>query len=504
MRKLMAAVVAVVSAAVLAPAAQAAQGPQWTPCADGGPLLCATLTVPLDYRDPGGEQLELAISKLPSASPQRRGVLLLNPGGPGGSGLDMPMSLVLSGTPASVLDSYDLIGFDPRGVGRSSPVTCDLRPEQIVSNVPPYAKDAADVVARAQVAQGLAQQCAASASGPRLPFITTANTARDMERIREALGEPKISYFGGSYGSYLGAVYATLFPDRTDRFVLDSVTGTGGLDSTGARILGQGMEDRFPDFASWAADRDTSYGLGRTPREVKAKYFDLAARLDANPVAGVNGALFRHLTFGSLYGDGNFPVLAQQWQALDRMDPSVAVAAAQDFANLLSSQLYVVCGDANWPESVAEYQRNVEQDRKRYPMFGAASANVWPCAFWATEPVEPPVRITGEGPSTVLLVQNRRDPATPLAGAREMRRALGDRARMVTVDQGGHGAYLSENACANNAVNRFLVDGVRPARDVACGADKSAFAGLSEEALRDRANAFAKVHAHPYGGHPGS
>ncbi|AXB43099.1 alpha/beta hydrolase [Amycolatopsis albispora] len=499
MRRSLAVVLTAASVVVLAPQAQAAEAaPQWAPCADSPQLLCAKLTVPLDHRNPAGEQLELAISRLPSAKPaQRRGVLLLNPGGPGGPGLSMPADLAAAGLPASVLDTYDLIGFDPRGVGQSSPVTCDLRPDQLVSNVPPYAKDAADVASRAQVAQGLAQQCAASVSGPRLPFITTANTARDMDLIREALGEPKISYFGGSYGSYLGAVYATLFPERTDRIVLDSATGTGGLDPAGARRLGQGMEDRFPDFARWAADRDGTYELGRKPREVKAKYFELAAKLDADPVAGIDGALFRHLTFGALYGDANFPVLAQQWQALDRADAPATTAAAVDLGNLLSSQLYVVCGDSDWPEEVRTYQRNVEQDRKRYPMFGAASANIWPCAFWAAEPAEPPVRITDAGPSTVLIVQNRRDPATPLAGAREMRRALGDRARMVTVDQGGHGAYLSENACANNTVTRFLVDGTRPHHDVACGADRSAFSGLGDEQRQARERAYAKVHEHP-------
>ncbi|MGC7101890.1 alpha/beta hydrolase [Amycolatopsis lurida] len=496
-RKSLAAVLALASVVVLAPQAQAVKAaPEWAPCADSAQLLCTTLTVPLDYRNPSGEQIELAISKLPSTKPaQRRGVLLLNPGGPGGAGLSMPADLAAAGLPASVLDTYDLIGFDPRGVGRSSPVTCDLRPEQVASNVPPYAKDAADVAARAEFAREVAKQCAESVSGARLPFITTANTARDMDLIRAALGEPKISYFGGSYGSYLGAVYATLFPQRTDRIVLDSVTGPGGLDPAGSRLLGQGLEDRFPDFARWAADRDGTYELGRNPRQVKAKYFELAAKLDANPIAGIDGALFRHFTFGSLYRDANFPVLAQQWQALDRADaPGVSGQAAQDVTNLLSSQLYVICGDTNWPEDVATYQRNVEQDRKRYPMFGAAGANIWPCAFWATEPAEPPVTITDDGPSTVLLVQNRRDPATPLAGAREMRRALGDRARMVTADQGGHGAYLSENACANNAVTRFLVDGTRPARDVSCGAGSSAFGTLSDEQRRARERAFAEVH----------
>ena len=141
---------------------------------------------------------------------------------------------------------------------------------------------------------------------------------------------------------------------------------------------------------------------------------------------------------------------------------------------MFSSQLYVVCGDNEWPESVAAYQRHVAADRIRYPMFGAAGANIWPCAFWPSGPVEPPVRIGDRGPSDVLMVQNLRDPATPLVGALELRRALGDRVRMVVADQGGHGAYLFKaNACLNDTVTTYLTEGKRPWHDTFCAAEPS-------------------------------
>ncbi|MFK0248027.1 alpha/beta hydrolase [Amycolatopsis azurea] len=494
---------AAATVAVLVPAtASAAASPvKWGPCPEdvAAPgLTCTTLKVPLDYRNPGGKTIDIAVSKLASTKPaKRRGIMLTNPGGPGGPGLTMPAGLRAAGMPSSVLDAYDIIGFDPRGIGRSTPVTCDLKPEQQVSNVPPYARDAAAVAERAKDVEGVAKQCGASKTAANLPYMTTANTARDMDRIREALGEEKLSYYGVSYGSYLGAVYSTLFPRQTDRVVIDSVTGPGGLDPVTSRRLAEGFEDRFPDFAKWAAARHASYGLGRTPQQVTAKFYDLVAKLDGGAVPGVDGAAFRMGTFGALYATSSFPALAQQWQALDTEGTVKQTAQAQqiDPAQLLSGQLHVVCNDANWPEDVATYQRNVAKDRVKYPMFGAAGANIWACAYWPSEPIEPSVRIGDRGPSNILMVQNLRDPATPLSGAKEMRRALGDRARIVTVDEGGHGVWLSdENACGNNAVNRFLVDGKRPAHDTACAADNGGYFGsMSPEQRQEREKALDEV-----------
>lgn len=451
---------------------------RWGPCPEGASaprLECSTLEVPLDYRDPDGKQIEVAVSRLASEKPsQRRGVLLTNPGGPGGSGLTYPAVLAASGLPQEVLDSYDVIGFDPRGVGRSTPVTCDLtREQQWRGNFPPYAHTAADVTREVGYARKIAEQCDSSRTAWMLPHTTTANTARDMDRLRTALGEPKLSYLGASYGSYLGAVYTTLFPRRGDRIVLDSNMGPGGYDVTAMRLLARGMEDRFPDFAAFAAGHP-EYGLGATPKQVTAKFYELADRLDAKPVQNVDGTAFRGYTFEQLYVDGLMPRLAEFWQAVDTGGELPLPELPAGLENLLASRFAVVCGDSRWPGTVREYQRNVAVDRLKYPMLGGSTASINPCAFWPRERTEPPVRITGRGPSTVLMVQNERDPGTPLAGARELRRAFGDRATMVTADQGGHGVYpYGRNTCANDAATTFLTTGERPARDLACAAEPS-------------------------------
>ncbi|MET4927164.1 alpha/beta hydrolase [Streptomyces sp. PSRA5] len=460
----------------------------WKKCPKGvaaAGVECTTLDVPLDYEDPEGKMIEIAVSRLASKEPdKRRGVLVTNSGGPGGETLTMPATLRKMGLPESVLDSYDIIGIDPRGVGHSTPVTCGLKATDHASNIPTYARNEADVAAEAKRVEAVAKKCANSKTADILPHITTANTARDMDRVREAIGESKISYFGISYGTYLGSVYTTMFPKRSDRVFIDSVTGPGGWDASFVRNFGQGVQDRFPDFAQFAAAQDKKYGLGKTPEEVEAKYFDIAKRLDAKPSPeGYNGQVFRQLTFDRFYYDRKLPELAEIWKALDTGKPvpkpeagaegaPAAVSPKAPVDNYLASQMHVICNDSNWPEDVTQYARNVEEDGKRFPMFGAAGANITPCAFWPSEPSEPPVEITDQGPSNILMLQNLRDNATPLNSAREMRAALGDRARMVTAEQGGHLAYMFlDNTCANDIVTNFLVTGNRPAKDTTCKAN---------------------------------
>ncbi|HUQ57708.1 alpha/beta hydrolase [Lentzea sp.] len=479
----LAAVVTAAAALVVTPGVSSAapvSGVRWAACPSDvalPDLECGTLSVPLDYRKPEGRKTEVMISRLASKSQEkRRGVLLTNPGGPG-EGLTFPFFLKALGMPRSVLDAYDVIGMDPRGIGYSSPATCDLTEEQMAAgSVPPYAVTQADVRKRADETKKMAEQCLKSSTADELPYNTTANIARDLDRVRAALGERKASFLGYSYGTYLGSVYATLFPKTSDRVVIDSNLPATGWDVEGGRLFGRGVEDTFPDFAKWAAAHP-EYDLGTTPAQVRAKYFDLAGRLDAKPSAeGVNGQIFRLLTFTGLYatGDAAFSKMAAQWKALDTGTPlpPEEVPDVPRVESLISGRLHVICGDSEWPSSVRTYERNVAVDRVRHPMFGAAAANIQPCAFWP-KPVEKQVLPSGRGPRNVLMVQNERDPATPLAGARSTRRAFGDRAAMITVDQGGHGAYLiGKNRCANDRVSAYLLDGQRP-DDTRCAAETS-------------------------------
>lgn len=376
-------VVFVVAALLALPAAAANASPQntdslqWHDCVriDGLPmerLRCATVQVPLDYDDPGGRTIAVEISRRAADKPeQKRGVLLLNPGGPGSPALPMPLQLAELPGAADVLAHYDVIGFDPRGIGLSTPVTCDLAAHQRSAVIGPYARDAADVREQAAVVDEIADQCGGAATAGLLPHMSTANTARDVDRIRSSLGVERISFYGVSYGSYLGAVYATLFPQHTDRVVLDSVLGPDGLDVAATRRFAQGFDDRFPDFAEWAARRHDTYGLGKTPAEVRAKFFDLAGRLDRAPVGEMDGAAFRMATFSALYNDNSFPDLAGRWSALDRGDLRMARSGTYpDLENRAAGQLHVICNDSDWPEDVRHYQRAVARERVRHRCSG--------------------------------------------------------------------------------------------------------------------------------------
>ncbi|MFJ9624584.1 alpha/beta hydrolase [Streptomyces sp. NPDC101181] len=466
--------------------------------AEAAPLVleCGTVPVPKDYADPDGDRIELMISRLASTNPEkRRGVLMLNPGGPGGSGLSQPAFLANRGIPSDVLDTYDVIGMDTRGIGRSAPVTCGFTPEgPYFGNIPPYAVDDAAVTARAKVVEKIPGQCAERDSDGVLPHLTTANTARDLDRIRAALGEEKTSFLGYSYGSALGAAYASMFPERSDRIVLDSIVGDTHLDRDGMRRFALGVEQTFPDFARWASVRHDSYGLGRTPAQVRATYFALAQQLDEEPVDGFDGTVLRQLTFSFLFKEVQYGKLAQYWQSLKSGDAKAlralggrngladlpgGPAGQRDGAadtpptldNQLSVFLAVTCNDVKWPTSVDTYRKGVREDRARYPMFGAASANILPCAYWPYEQAEEPVEINDDGPRNILLVQNLRDVPTPHAGGKLLRKKFSDRSRLVSVDDSGHGVYVyGDNPCALNTTTRYLVDGKMPKKDAFCPA----------------------------------
>ncbi|MFJ2214350.1 alpha/beta hydrolase [Streptomyces sp. NPDC101062] len=446
-------------------------------------LQCATVPVPVDYADPGGARIDLMISRLASTNPdKRRGTLMLNPGGPGGSGLALSALLVARGLPTDVSDSYDLIGMDTRGIGHSAPVTCGFTDDSpYIGNIPRYAVDDAAVTAQAKVAEQVAEQCVRNDRDGRLRHLTTANTARDLDRIRAALGEEKTSYLGYSYGTALGAAYASMFPERSDRIVLDSNIGDTHLDRDGMRRYALGTEQTFPDFAKWAAARHDSYGLGHTPAQVRTTYLTLAERLDKAPVEGIDGNLFRLGTFGLLFKNTQYPKLAQLWQMLLNgadtaarrllSEHATAGKAPSPVDNSLSVFLAVTCNDVEWPENIDTYRAGVAEDRERYPLFGAATANITPCAFWPHAPAEPPVAVNDDGPRNVLLVQNLRDVPTPHQGGEMLRQKFADRSRLLSIDDSGHGAYvLGDNPCALNTTTRYLVKGEMPVKDTLCRA----------------------------------
>jgi CubicO group peptidase (beta-lactamase class C family)/pimeloyl-ACP methyl ester carboxylesterase len=478
---------------------------EWGECpfdAGSSGAECATVTVPQDYRDPGGRQLDIHISRVRSAQPAlRRGTLVMNQGGPGPHLNDVASIGEL--VPQSVLDAYDIVSFDQRGFGHSAPVHCGLTPGQQLTF--PWPLPGGEPAVREQAA-GIAAQCAERA-GADLPFLGTANVARDTDRIREALGEERITYLGVSYGTYLGVAYDSMFPQRVDRMLLESnVDPAAAWRDTFRGTMTEGVELRFGDFAGFVAARHDEYGLGTTRAQVRESVLDLADRLDAEPLStpagDVTGAHVRIGLFATLYADAAFPLGGRLFAAVRDRDASAAASAGRELGlwydddNSASAQMAVFCADGTWPRDPAVYAAQAQADVARYPLTGGAGAAIWPCAFWPSDPIDPPVRANYRGRPNVLLVNNLRDPGTTYAAATALRHEFGDRARLVGVDQGGHGAYLfNHNACAQRVGTDFLVDGARPKRNFVCPARHAGLAGALEHltTVLDVPGAFAEV-----------
>ena len=444
----------------------------------GPAMTCATVRVPLDYRRPAGRTIDVAISRIASSAPgKRRGIMLLNPGGPGYGGLDMPV-LMRDELPKSVAEQYDLVGFDPRGVGASSPVTCDLTDEQAAV---PAAYKPATFARDVEAARQVAAKCAKHADV--LAHITTANTARDMDVIRSVLGERKLSFFGYSYGTYLGPVYLQLFPGNADRMVFDSAVDPALAWRGTLQAWAVGSKPAFERFTAYAARNDAIYHLGRTADAVAKTFWDLVAKADVTPIERKDGDFirwrFRLLSFFRVDAATELARLKEVSEG-GGPEPSPAGKAHDDglgrspFAepspdNMTAARLSVFCNEKDWPRDPQQYARDAVRDKKRYPLAGDTMSNIMACAFWSVPRTEPEMTVGNR--SAALVVQNEWDPQTPSFSGRGLHRALTG-SRMVFVAEGeGHTVYHKDgNSCAYAAVNAYLSTGRLPARDVTCKA----------------------------------
>ncbi|WP_031476987.1 alpha/beta hydrolase [Streptomyces bicolor] len=456
---------------------------KWTECEGEGldpRQECATLSVPMDYADPGGPTIDIAVSRIPSEKPSaRRGALLLIAGGPGGDSLGDPSGEGKK-LPQSVRDAYDLIGFAPRGNAPSTPVNCEVGEEDLArTSLRPWPAPDGSVTENMATAKRISDACARN-GGELMKHISTLNNARDIDRIRAALGERKLSAWGVSYGTYIGSAYAELFPHRTDRIVLDSSDNPDPVRAERAWLeaFEAGVEDNFPEFATWASAPGNPYRLADTAAEVRPLFLRLAARLDREPIpwpganpAELDGNVLRQATLDNLYDPDDYPILAKLIRAARKGEVPAAPPAPPEsmLQNYTAVGAATICNDGAWPRSAAVYEKGVAESRAKFPLTAGMPRNAMVCVAWPWQPKEAPLRVTGRGPSNVLLVQNERDVATPLSGALKLREALGRRAVMVTVNSTGHGSYLDNgNACGDATVSRFLATGKRPGQDIYC------------------------------------
>ncbi|WP_411149458.1 alpha/beta hydrolase [Streptomyces sp. A30] len=451
-------------------------------------VQCGTVSVPLDYARPDGKRIELTVSRTrathkdPHNSKRRvprQGALVYNPGGPGASGLYFPLIGALPEW-KRLAAAYDLVGYAPRGVGRSAPLSCE-DPKRFHKAPSPAPTHPSESYKRERIAQAkaYARGCAQRA-GSALRHYTSLNNARDLDVLRAALGEERLTFMGASYGTYFGALYATLFPSHVRRMVFDSAVNPDPDQIWYRNNLGQSaaFEGRWADLREWIAKHDDVYGLGDTAQKVLRSYEKAAARLAVEPAGGkvgpgqLQGAF---LTAG--YYDDYWPHRAQALSAYLKGDPKPLIQqagphpeAAAEAENAHAVYTAVECNDAPWPTEWRVWDRDNTRLARVAPF--ETWDNVWmnlPCAYWPAPRQQPLDVRTGPGelPPTMILA-GERDAATPYDGALELHRRLSGSVLVTERDSGTHGIVGGPNPCVNGHVDAYLLEGRLPVRRAAC------------------------------------
>ncbi|WP_046497178.1 alpha/beta hydrolase [Streptomyces odonnellii] len=470
--------------ACAAPSATEGGGTAPSPLPGGVPWECASMKVPLDYGKPGGEKIELALIRGRARDRAHRiGSLLFNFGGPGGSGVTALPSFAPDYE--KLRSRYDLVSFDPRGVGRSDPVKC--KTDQQLDAY--YAQDATpDTAAEEKTfTQGLASYAAAceKRSGPSLPYVGTVNAARDMDLMRQVLGDKKLYYFGISYGTELGGVYAHLYPKSVGRAVLDAVVDPNQNAEQGSLGQTKGFQLALTNFEKDCIARGPACKLpGTTPKQIEGFITGLLDRLDKKPIAGLGARKLTQTqaTNGiaqSLYSKEFWPYLEQGLDEADGGNGALLLALSDamngrdengNYSNLQAANTAINCVDSKERYTVAQTRAKLPEFRKASPVFGdflgwgLMSCSKWPVPGQWTHP-----DVSAPGAPPILVIGNTGDPATPYAGARAMAHALGKGVGVeITYHGQGHGSYDSGNPCVQGAVNGYLLDGKVPTAGTVC------------------------------------
>lgn len=454
-----------------------AQTLKWRECGVPG-FECATMKAPLDYADADGERIDLAVARKKATGPgERLGSLLVNPGGPGGSAVGYLQAYAGIGYPAPVRARYDMVAVDPRGVARSEPVECLSGPEMDrFTQVDQTPDDSAETKKLTTAFKGFAAGCE-KRSGQVLPHVSTVEAARDMDILRAVLGDEKLNYVGASYGTFLGATYAELFPDRTGRLVLDGAMDPSLPARTMSRDQTAGFETAFQSFAADCVEQ-ADCPLGRTSAEDAGKRLKtFFAEVDAEPVpTGESRALGESLAttgvIAAMYDEGAWPQLRSALAAAQKGDGAPLLAMADSYyergadgsyANLMFANAAVNCLDLPAAFGSAEEVRAaVPEFEKASPVFGEgfayASLN---CGYWPEEATGKPHRIEAEGAAPIVVVGTTRDPATPYKWAEALAGQL-ESGRLLTYDGDGHTAYGRGSDCIDTAINTYLLEGTAP------------------------------------------
>ncbi|MCU1404015.1 MAG: alpha/beta hydrolase [Glaciihabitans sp.] len=456
---------------------------QWSSCGDK--LECATATAPLSWSDLGGDTIDLALVRQLATSGTSKGSLLVNPGGPGGSGYDLIHDSVDFATSDRLQQNFDIVGFDPRGVNKSTPVSCYSDPATLdayLFNIIPGERGSDQWIADTEAASAqFGKDCLAN-TGELLGNVDTVSAAKDLDMLRAALGDDTLNYLGYSYGTELGGTYAELFPKKTGRLVFD-----GAVDPTAASYdislnQAKGFEGALRAFMASCSTLENCPFTG-TPDESMQTVRALLDTLDASPLANADG---RQLGAGSmftaiilpLYSETTWSALANVFASVMQGDPSYAFTVADAYYDRTADGTYtgnsteafnaISCIDYSTDHSVETMRQQAAELDAAAPVFGHLMA--WggtSCYDWPFPAVREPAAVAASGSSDILVVGTTNDPATPYVWAQNVASQL-ENGHLVTFTGEGHTAYNKTSTCINDTVDNYFVDGTVPATDPMC------------------------------------
>ncbi|MCS5735507.1 alpha/beta hydrolase [Herbiconiux daphne] len=453
----------------------------WESC--GGPFLCADATAPLDWSNPGGDTVTLALIKKPASGGTKLGSLFVNPGGPGGSAYDFVQQSADFAAHPSLQSSYDLIGYDPRGTGHSDAVHCltDAERDAYLYDIIPGERGSQEWIdAYTKAAKDFADKCAEN-TGPLLEFIDTDSTTHDLDMLRSVVGDPKLNYLGYSYGTFLGAAYAENFPDKVGRMVLDGAEdpASSGFDISISQAAG--FENALKNYLTACVNGSDCWFDGSAD-DALTRIQQLLAQVDQSPIRASDGrelgsSNLLTAIFYPLYNEGNWPYLDDLFSSVEDGQADFAFQLADAYNsrnsdgtyadNLIESFNAISCADypaTTDPAVIAKQNADLI----------AASPTVGPywtygdiaCAQWPYPSKRVPAPVTAAGSDPILVVGTTGDPATPYKWAQALAAQL-ENGHLVTFEGEGHTAYNSSN-CVADVVDAYFLDGTVPSSDPDC------------------------------------
>jgi pimeloyl-ACP methyl ester carboxylesterase len=451
----------------------------WEPCE--GEFQCAKVTVPMNYSDPDGGTIQLAALRA-SSTGKKTGSLLVNPGGPGASGYDFVKDAAATHFSQPVRDAYDLVGFDPRGVKRSAPVTCMTDAERDAARAKVY-----DLETDAGLAAALADNKAIAArcgeqTGPVMGHIDTVSSAKDLDILRAVVNDAKLNYLGYSYGTFLGSTYASLFPGNVGRMVLDGALDPSISNEELTSGQARAFEKAIRAYVASCQGQDGCPLSGDVDSGVQ-QIRDLIAAVQQTPRTAKDGRVVNATMFVSglitpLYNDQSWPALTQALEAAMAGDVSLVLRLADLGADRSSNGTYtsnstfafnaINCLDYPMVSDTAGMRAEQQRLMQDSPTFGYFFAyGGTNCLDWPHPNVRTPAPVEYDGGSTIVVIGTTGDPATPVEWASSLRKQLGN-AALLTWKGEGHTAYGRSNGCIEDAVDAYLVRGQVPADNTVC------------------------------------